>query len=177
MTRFASIDGQSPLIEGNAWVACGAHVMGKVRLRANSSVWYGAVLRGDDEWIDIGAGSNIQDGCILHADPGYPLIVSGGCTIGHGAILHGCRIGANTLIGMGAIILNGADIGAHCIIGAGALIPEGKVIPDRKVVIGSPGRVVRDVCDDELPTLLQSALEYESAAKVHARSSATRTSG
>ncbi|GEO16712.1 gamma carbonic anhydrase family protein [Microvirga aerophila] len=163
-------EGQYPVLAEGAWTAPDAKLIGRVRLRDRANVWYGAVLRGDEEWIDIGEGSNVQDNCVLHTDPGYPLTVEGGCTIGHGAILHGCRIGRGALIGMGAIILNGADIGPNCLIGAGALIAEGKVIPARSVVIGSPGRVVRDVRDDEMPMFAESAEDYVHAAERHAQS-------
>src|SRR5579862_5050761 len=110
------------------YVADNAVVVGRVRIKAGASVWFGAVLRGDNEWIEIGERTNIQDNCTLHTDPGFPLIVGEGCTIGHNAILHGCSIGNNTLIGMGAILLNGAKVGSNCVVGAGALIGEGKVI-------------------------------------------------
>src|ERR1700691_2824364 len=138
-----SLQGQSPeLAPGACWVAENAALIGKVRLKAGASVWFNAVLRGDNEWIEIGERSNIQDNCTLHTDPGFPLQVGEGCTIGHNAILHGCTIGRNTLVGMGAIVLNGAQIGANCIIGAGALIGERKIVPDNALFVGSPARKI-----------------------------------
>jgi carbonic anhydrase/acetyltransferase-like protein (isoleucine patch superfamily) len=141
-----SLRGQSPDMApaGACWVAETAVVIGKVRIKAGASVWFGAVLRGDNEWIEIGERSNIQDNCTLHTDPGFPLTVGEGCTIGHNAILHGCTIGQNTLIGMGAILLNGAQIGSNCIVGAGALVSENKTVPDNTLVVGSPARKLRD---------------------------------
>jgi carbonic anhydrase/acetyltransferase-like protein (isoleucine patch superfamily) len=136
--------GQNPELAPACWVAENATVIGKVRLKPGASVWFGAVLRGDNEWIEIGERSNIQDNATLHTDPGFPLVVAEDCTIGHNAILHGCSIGRNTLIGMGAILLNGAQIGSNCIVGAGALIGEKKVIPDNTLVVGSPARKIRD---------------------------------
>jgi carbonic anhydrase/acetyltransferase-like protein (isoleucine patch superfamily) len=131
--------------EGEYWVADNATVIGRVRLKREASVWFGAVLRGDNEWIEIGERANIQDNCALHTDPGFPLTIGSGCTIGHNAILHGCSIGGNTLIGMGAIVLNGARIGDNCLIGAGALVTEGKIFPDNSVILGTPARKIRDV--------------------------------
>lgn len=144
-----SLDGIAPELAppGQCYVADSAEVIGKVRLAAGASVWFGAVLRGDNEWIEIGERSSIQDNCTLHTDPGYPLIVGPGCTIGHNAILHGCTIGRNTLIGMGAILLNGARIGDNCIIGAGALVSERKVIPDNTLAVGAPARPLRNLDD------------------------------
>ena len=141
-----SLGGLSPDMApaGTCWVAETAVVIGKVKIKAGASVWFGAVLRGDNEWIEIGERSNIQDNCTLHTDPGFPLTVGEGCTIGHNAILHGCSIGANTLIGMGAILLNGAQIGSNCIVGAGALVSENKTVPDNTLVVGSPARKLRD---------------------------------
>ena len=127
------------------WIAPTAVVIGKVKLEQNASVWWGAVLRGDNEPITVGEGSNIQDGCVLHADPGYPLTIGKDVTVGHMAMLHGCTIGANSLIGIGAVILNGARIGSNCLIGAKALIPEGKEIPDNSLVMGAPGQIKREV--------------------------------
>src|SRR5215467_344892 len=140
------LDGVAPDFpgDGNYWVADDAVVIGKVRLKRDASVWFGAVLRGDNEWIEIGERTNIQDNCTLHTDPGFPLTVGSGCTIGHNAILHGCSIGKNTLIGMGAIVLNGAKIGDNCVVGAGALVAERVVISDNSVVVGMPARKIRD---------------------------------
>jgi carbonic anhydrase/acetyltransferase-like protein (isoleucine patch superfamily) len=159
------LDEQIPEIDPTAWVAPGCHVMGKVRIGALASVWFGAVLRGDNEWIDLGAGSNIQENSVLHTDWGYPLTIGAGCTIGHKAMLHGCTIGANSLIGMGATVLNGAVIGRDCLIGAGALITENKVIPDGSLVMGAPGRVVRALDQAGIDRLRASALSYQNNAR------------
>ena len=160
-----SLDGQAPEIDADAWVAPGAQLMGRVRLMAGASVWFGAVLRGDNEWIEVGAGSNVQEGCTLHTDHGYPLVIGPDCTIGHNVILHGCTIGAGSLIGMGAVVLNGAKIGAGCLIGAGALITEGKVIPDGSLVMGSPGKVMRALDEAARVRLVQSAESYRANAR------------
>jgi len=142
------------------WVAPTATVIGNVVLSPGSSVWFGAVVRGDNEPILVGAGSNIQDGSVLHSDPGQPLTIGEGVTIGHNVILHGCSIGDNSLVGMGSIILNGARIGRNCLIGAGALVTEGKVFPDGSVVMGSPGKIVRSVTDEEIAGFGRSAQGY-----------------
>ncbi|MFN4098523.1 MAG: gamma carbonic anhydrase family protein, partial [Pararhodobacter sp.] len=148
----------TPDIDPDSWVAPDANVIGRVRLKAGASVWFTATLRGDNEWIEVGAGSNVQEGCTLHSDMGFPLTIGADCTIGHNVILHGCTIGDETLIGMGAIVLNGARIGRNCLIGAGALITEGKVIPDGSLVMGSPGKVVRQLDEAALQGLRASAL-------------------
>jgi len=145
---------------GACWVAETAVVIGKVRIKLGASVWFGAVLRGDNEWIEIGERSNIQDNCTLHTDPGYPLTVGAGCTIGHNAILHGCSIGDNTLIGMVAILLNGAQIGSNCIVGAGALVAEKKTVPDNTLVVGSPARKLRDNDEAAVKMIAQAAEIY-----------------
>ena len=157
-----ALDGISPEIHSDTWVAPDANIIGKVTLGQGVSVWFGATLRGDNERITVGPGSNIQENCVLHTDMGYPLIIGAHCTIGHKAILHGCIIGDGTLIGMGATILNGAKIGSGCLIGAGALITEGKVIPDGSLVMGAPGRVVRVLDADARARLLLSAAGYQS---------------
>ena len=159
------LDGISPSVDPTAWVAPGAHVIGRVRLAAATSVWFGATLRGDNDPIDVGAGTNIQENAVLHTDLGYPLTIGAGCTIGHKAMLHGCTIGENTLIGMGATILNGAVIGNNCLIGAGALVTEGKVIPDGSLVMGVPGRVVRQLDDTAIARLRASAAGYQQNAR------------
>lgn len=146
--------------EGRCWVAPNAILIGKVRLAAMASVWYGAVLRGDNEPIVVGERSNIQDGCVLHTDMGAPLTIGDDCTIGHMAMLHGCTIGRNSLIGIGAVVLNHARIGDNCLIGAKALIPEGKVIPDGSLVMGVPGKVVRQLSPAEIEGLTHSAAHY-----------------
>jgi carbonic anhydrase/acetyltransferase-like protein (isoleucine patch superfamily) len=157
-----ALDGVAPILPpaGSYWVAPDAVLVGKIRLDAEASVWFGAVLRGDNELIHIGEGSNVQDRCVMHTDMGFPLTVEPGCTIGHGVILHGCTIGEGSLVGMGATILNGARIGRNCLIGANALIPEGKVIPDRSLVLGAPGRVARELEDAEMARLRGPADNY-----------------
>lgn len=157
------LDGVAPQLpaENDYWIAPDAVLIGKVRLDRNASVWFGSVLRGDNELIHIGEGSNVQDKCVMHTDMGFPLTVGPGCTIGHQVILHGCTIGENSLIGMGAVILNGAQIGRNCLIGAHALIPEGKSIPDNSLVIGAPGRVVRELEEDQIAGLKTSAQSYQ----------------
>ena len=147
--------------DGDFWVAPDANVIGKIHLNTGASVWFGATLRGDNEWIDIGAGSNVQENSVLHTDIGFPLTIGRNCTIGHKAILHGCIIGDQSLIGMGAIVLNGAQIGRNCLIGAGALITEGKIIPDNSLVVGAPGKVVRSLTEAEIEGLLASATGYQ----------------
>ena len=147
--------------DGDFWVAPDANVIGKIRLNTGASVWFGATLRGDNEWIDIGAGSNVQENSVLHTDIGFPLTIGRNCTIGHKAVLHGCIIGDQSLIGMGAIVLNGAQIGRNCLIGAAALITEGTIIPDYSLVVGAPGKVVRSLTEAEIEGLLASATGYQ----------------
>lgn len=145
---------------GEFWIAPDAHVIGRVRLARDVGIWFGATLRGDNELIEIGEGTNIQEGSLLHTDMGHPLSVGPGCTIGHRAILHGCTIGAGSLVGMGAIVLNGARIGAGCLVGAGALVTEGKVFPERSLIVGSPAQVKRQLDDAALAMLARSAESY-----------------
>jgi carbonic anhydrase/acetyltransferase-like protein (isoleucine patch superfamily) len=159
-----ALDDLLPAIDPDAWVAPGAHVMGRVTLAAGVGVWFGAVLRGDNEPITVGEGTNIQENAVLHTDWGYPLAIGRDCTIGHKAMLHGCSIGDGSLIGMGATVLNGAKIGKGCLIGACALITEGKEIPDGSLVMGSPGRVVRMQDEAARDRLLQSAVNYRANA-------------
>jgi carbonic anhydrase/acetyltransferase-like protein (isoleucine patch superfamily) len=154
------LDGAAPTIDPEAWVAPGAVVLGRVRLAAGASVWFNAVLRGDNEEIALGEGSNVQDGCVLHTDLGFPLEIAADCTIGHMAILHGCSVGAGSLIGMGATVLNGARIGAGSLIGAGALITEGKEIPDGVLAMGRPAKVARALGPDEIAGLRRLAEGY-----------------
>ncbi len=154
----------SPTVADDAWVAPGCHVIGNVILAAKSSVWFGSTLRGDNEPITIGEGTNVQENCVMHTDMGFPLTVGAGCTVGHKAMLHGCTIGDNSLIGMGATVLNGAVIGANCLIGAGALITEGKKIPAGSLVMGSPGKVVRELDTNAINALKASALHYQENA-------------
>jgi carbonic anhydrase/acetyltransferase-like protein (isoleucine patch superfamily) len=158
------LDGVLPALEGEAWVAPGARLIGRVVLRARASVWFNAVLRGDNEPIVVGEGSNVQDGCVCHTDMGFPLTVGADCTVGHMAILHGCTIGDGSLVGMGATVLNGAVIGRNVLIGAGALITEGKEIPDGTLVIGRPGKVSRDLTAEEIAGLARSAAGYQANA-------------
>jgi carbonic anhydrase/acetyltransferase-like protein (isoleucine patch superfamily) len=159
-----ALDGVVPEIDPDAWVAPGAQVMGRVVLGAGVGVWFGAVLRGDNEPIVVGEATNIQENAVLHTDMGYPLTIGRDCTIGHKAMLHGCTIGEGTLIGMGATVLNGAKIGRGCLIGACALITEGKEIPDGSLVMGSPGRVVRQLDEAGRARLLASAAGYRANA-------------
>jgi carbonic anhydrase/acetyltransferase-like protein (isoleucine patch superfamily) len=152
-----------------SWVAPNAVLVGKVRLQAGASVWFNAVLRGDNELIDIGEHSNVQDGAVMHTDMGFPLTLGKGVTVGHNAMLHGCSVGDYSLIGINAVILNGARIGRNCINGANALIAEGKVIPDGSLVMGSPGKVVRELSDQQKKLLEASAAHYVHNAQRYAR--------
>ncbi|MCF3934513.1 gamma carbonic anhydrase family protein [Acuticoccus sp. M5D2P5] len=156
------LDGKRPTLprHDSYWVAPGAHVIGDVVLEEDVGIWFGSVLRGDNTTIRIGTGTNIQEHTMIHVDPGYPVSIGAGCTVGHRAIIHGCTIGNNTLIGMGAIILNGAKIGDNCLIGAGALITEGKEIPDNSLVVGAPGKVVRELDEKTREGLMKSASHY-----------------
>ena len=146
---------------GDNWVAPNANVIGDVTLEKNTSIWFNATLRGDIENIYVGEGSNVQDGSVLHTDPGYPLKIGKNVTVGHLVMLHGCTIGDNSLIGIGAVILNNAKIGNNCVIGAKALITENKEIPDNSLVVGSPGRVIRKVTDDEAKAINENAIRYQ----------------
>jgi carbonic anhydrase/acetyltransferase-like protein (isoleucine patch superfamily) len=152
-----------------SWVAPTAVLIGKVRLEAGASVWFGAVLRGDNELIHIGENSNVQDGAVMHTDMGSPLSIGEGVTIGHNAMLHGCSVDDYSLIGINAVILNGARIGKYCIIGANSLIGEGKIIPDGSLVMGSPGKVVRELTDIQKKMLEASAAHYVQNAQRYAR--------
>ena len=154
---------------GEVWIAPGAVVLGRVRLERGASVWFGAVLRGDNELIHVGEDSNVQDGAVLHTDMGSPLTLGRRVTVGHQAMLHGCTVGDNTLIGIKATVLNGAVIGRDCLIGAHALIPEGKVIPDGSLVMGAPGRVVRELDDAAKQRLEAGALHYVENWRRYAR--------
>ena len=161
-----ALDGIAPEIDADAWVAPGAQVMGRVRLAAGVGIWFGAAIRGDNEWIEIGEATNVQENCVLHTDMGYPLTIGAGCTIGHTAILHGCTIADGSLIGMGATVLNGARIGRNVLVGAGALVTEGKEIPDGVMVIGRPGKVARALTAEEITGLARSAEGYRARAAV-----------
>ncbi|TNC51164.1 gamma carbonic anhydrase family protein [Rubellimicrobium rubrum] len=153
-------DGQEPEIHPSAWIAPDAQVMGRVRIGPRASVWFGAVLRGDNEWIEIGEETNVQEHSVLHTDWGYPLTVGAGCTIGHKAMLHGCTIESGSLIGMAATVLNGAVIGSQCLVGAGALVTEGKRIGPRSLLMGAPAKVVRNLDDEAVERLRLSARNY-----------------
>lgn len=168
MTLY-SLGDTRPTVADDAWIAPGCHIVGDVLLEEKTSVWFGTTMRGDNERITIGAGSNVQENCVLHTDMGYPLTIGAGCTIGHKAMLHGCVIGENSLIGMGATVLNGAVIGKNCLIGAGALITEGKVIPDGTLVMGAPGKVIRELDEAAIAGLRRSAVHYQENAARFAR--------
>lgn len=164
MSLYA-LEGVAPALAPDAWVAPGARLMGRVVLEARASVWFNAVLRGDNEPIVVGAGSNVQDGCVCHTDLGYPLTIGPDCTVGHMAILHGCTLEEGSLVGMGAVILNGARIGRGTLIGAGALVAEGKEIPEGVLVLGRPGKVARALTPDEIAGLRRSAAGYRANAR------------
>ena len=154
------LDGVAPRVADSAWVADSAQLMGNVVLGEGASVWFGTVVRGDTECITIGAGSNVQDASVLHADFGMPLAIGRHVTVGHQVMLHGCTIGDESLIGIGAIVLNGAKIGKNCLVGAGALVTEGKEFPDGSMIIGSPARVVRQLTPEQMEGLRRSAQHY-----------------
>jgi carbonic anhydrase/acetyltransferase-like protein (isoleucine patch superfamily) len=157
----------SPEVAPSAWVAPGAYVIGSVHLGEESSVGYGAVLRGDTEPIRVGARTNIQDGCVLHADPGYPAIVGDDCVVGHNAIVHGCEIENGCLVGMGATILNGARIGEGSIVAAGALVPEGKEFPPRSLIVGIPAKRAKDVSEEQTEDIARGVKTYVERAASH----------
>ncbi len=161
------LDGKIPKHpdSNDIWIAPDAHIIGDVVLGDKVGIWFGAVLRGDNERISIGDGTNIQEHTMVHTDPGFPATIGKNCTIGHRAIIHGCSIDDNSLIGMGAIVLNGARIGKNCLIGAGALVSEGKHIPDNSLVVGMPGKVIRTLSLEDAEKLTQSALNYQKNAK------------
>ena len=156
------LDGVAPELpgEGRYWVAESAIVIGRVRLMADASVWFGAVLRGVQEWIELGQRSQVQDNCTLHTDPGFPIVIADNCVIGHNVVLHGCSIGANSLIGMGAVVLNGARIGRNCLIGAGAVVTEGKAFPDNSLIVGSPARALRTLDERMVAEIADGADVY-----------------
>ncbi|MDD5249037.1 MAG: gamma carbonic anhydrase family protein [Rhodocyclaceae bacterium] len=167
MPLYAIAD-RCPAIAASAWIAANATIIGDVRLAENASIWWNAVLRGDNDTIRIGESTNIQDGSVLHADAGVPLTLGRDITVGHLVMLHGCTVGDGSLIGIKSVILNRAVIGRNCLIGANTLIPEGKVIPDRSLVMGSPGKVVRELTDEEVARLLASARGYVANAQRYA---------
>jgi carbonic anhydrase/acetyltransferase-like protein (isoleucine patch superfamily) len=154
------LDNTAPHIAESAWIADSAHVMGAVTLADDVSVWFGCVIRGDTEHIAVGEGSNIQDASVLHADHGFPLTIGQRVTVGHQVMLHGCTIGDESLIGIGAIVLNGARIGRHCLVGAGALVTEGKSFPDGSMIIGSPAKAVKQLTPEQIDGLRLSAQHY-----------------
>ena len=154
---------------GDNWVAPNANVIGDVTLEKNTSIWFNATLRGDIENIYVGEGSNVQDGSVLHTDPGYPLKIGKNVTVGHLVMLHGCTIGDNSLIGIGAVILNNAKIGKNCVIGAKSLITENKEIPDNSLVVGTPGRVIRKVTDEEVKAIKENAIRYQENWKKYSK--------
>jgi carbonic anhydrase/acetyltransferase-like protein (isoleucine patch superfamily) len=161
-----ALDGEAPEIHPTAWIAPGAQVVGRVRIGPRASVWFNAVIRGDNEWIEIGEETNVQDGAVLHTDWGFPLSVGARCTIGHKAMLHGCTIGEGSLVGMSATVLNGSAIGAASLLGAGALVTERKLFDERQLLKGVPAKPVRRLEDDEVERLLASARHYtENAAR------------
>jgi len=157
----------TPQLHATAWVADGATVIGRVALGEGSSAWTGAVLRGDNEWITLGARCNVQEGAVLHTDMGHPLVLHDEVTVGHQAMLHGCVVGGGSLIGIQSVVLNGARIGRHCLVGAGAVVTEGKVFPDRSLILGAPAKAVRELADDEVARLRLSALSYVEKAQRH----------
>jgi carbonic anhydrase/acetyltransferase-like protein (isoleucine patch superfamily) len=150
------------------WIAPDANIIGKVRLEEDASVWFGCTLRGDREWIVVGARSNVQEGTVIHTDPGFPLHIGADCTVGHGCILHGCTIGEGSLIGMGATILNGAKIGRNCLVGANALVTEGKEFPDGSLIIGAPAKAVRVMDAAEIEKMRRGAAHYVANARAYA---------
>lgn len=154
------LEGATPHIDSGAMVLDEATLIGRINLANDVSVWPGAVLRGDNEPITVGEGSNLQDGCVVHTDPGHPVIIGRQVTVGHLAMLHGCTIGDGTLVGMNATLLNGAEISENCIIGAGALITSGKSFPPRSLIVGAPARVVRELTDDEVQSSLDNSHVY-----------------
>ena len=154
------IEDRAPTLDDSAWIAPGATVIGSVHLAADTSVWFGAVIRADNEPIRIGRGSNVQENAVLHVDPGLPMVIGEDVTIGHQAMLHGCTVGDNSLIGIQAVILNGAVIGRNCLVGAGALVTEGKHFPDGSLIIGTPAKVARPLTEAEIAGLRQSAASY-----------------
>lgn len=158
-----------PELRGTAWVAGTAAVIGNVLIEDGASVWFNTVIRGDNDLITIGAGSNVQDGAVLHTDAGIKLTLGPSVLVGHQAMLHGCTIGEGSLVGIQAIVLNGAIIGRECLIGAGALIPEGKVIPDRSLVMGAPGKVVRQLSDQEAAAIRRGCAQYAERARRYER--------
>ena len=158
------LDDDIPRIADTAWVADSAQVIGRVELQEGANVWFGAVLRGDNDWITVGRGSNVQDGTVMHTDMGYPLTIGEHVTIGHQAMLHGCTIGDGSLIGIQAVVLNNAKIGRNCLVGAGALVTEGKEFPDGSLIMGSPAKAVRQLSPEQFERVRQGAVHYAEKA-------------
>lgn len=156
-----------PRIASSAWVAEGAQVIGRVQMGEGSSVWYGAVLRGDNEWLTLGERVNVQDGSVLHSDPGFPLVLDDDVSIGHLVMLHGCTVGEGSLIGIKAVVLNGAKIGKGCLVGAGSVVTEGKEFPDHSLILGAPAKVVREVTPEQVARLRLTAQHYVEKARMH----------
>ena len=165
------LDGQAPELpaDGNYFIAETATVIGRVRLKPGASVWFGAVLRGDNEWIEIGEGANVQDGSTCHTDPGFPLTVGKNCTIGHNVILHGCSIADNVLVGMGSIVMNGAKLASGCVVGAGAVITEGKSFPENSLILGAPAKVARTLTPEQVKGMLMGAGFYVANGQRYAK--------
>ncbi|WP_027370726.1 gamma carbonic anhydrase family protein [Desulfovermiculus halophilus] len=164
-----AIADRRPEIHPSCFIAPDAALIGSIVLEPDASIWFGTILRGDNDLITISQGTNIQDGSVVHTDEGIPVSIGAGVTVGHKAVLHGCRVGENSLIGINAVILNNARVGANCIVGAGALIPEGKEIPDNSVVFGTPGKVVREVSEQETARITGSAQHYMEKARIYAQ--------
>jgi carbonic anhydrase/acetyltransferase-like protein (isoleucine patch superfamily) len=165
------LDGQAPEFpaDGHYWVAETAVLIGRVRMMSRSSIWFGAVLRGDNEWIEIGERSQIQDNATLHTDPGFPMVIGANCVIGHKVMLHGCIVGENSLIGMGAILLNGSKIGKNSLVGAGALVTEGKTFPDNSLIVGAPARAVRTLDEKAVAMIARGADIYVQRSQQYAK--------
>ena len=165
------LDGQAPDLpaDGRYWIADSAAVIGRVRLMRDASVWFNVVLRGDNEWIELGERSQIQDNATLHTDPGFPVIIADNCVIGHNVVLHGCTIAANSLIGMGAILLNGAKIGKNCLVGAGAVVTEGKEFPDNSLIVGAPARAIRPLDEKAAQAIARGADIYVQRSQQYAK--------
>lgn len=167
MPLIHAVNGHTPQLDTTSWVAPNAAVLGQVSLAANASVWYGATLRAEFEPIEIGPASNVQDGCAIHVDPGFPARIGAGVTVGHNVVLHGCTVEDDCLIGMGAVVLNGARVGAGSLVAAGAVVPQGAVIPPRSLVAGVPGKVRRELSDDEVARHRASAQAYVYLSDLH----------
>lgn len=163
------LDGHRPKLGNNAWVADSAQVIGKVTLEDDVSIWFGTIIRGDTEHLTIGKGSNVQDGCVLHADEGVPLVLGENVSVGHQVMLHGCTVGDGSLIGIGAVVLNHAKIGKNCLVGAGALVTEGKEFPDGSMILGSPAKAVKQLSPEQIAGLQHIARHYVENAERYRR--------